>query len=380
MSATLDAIVVGGGVLGATVTYHLARRGARVAVLDRGPGGFSATAGNHGLVWAQDKAPSPYLGLTLRSIRRYPDFARELRDLTGLDIEYARPGGLSYSLSEADLAARAAFIAEQSRTRGFAAEMLDARALHDLEPLAGPAVAGGSFCPLDGHANPLALARALHAGIARLGGGIHRRWEGTAIEALGGGGWVVGSAEGPLAAPVLVLAAGVGIERLARLVGLNLPVRPQRGQILVSEPLPPVLRHPSVPARQTRSGNLLLGATHEEVGFDAASTAEGIRQVAASAQRYFPFVARVALVRAWGALRPLSPDGLPILEQPAGWPGFFVVSSHSGITLCPVVGEAVAEWVSAGQRPSFLPVFARSRFRARDPGAIEPAPAGLSLE
>ena len=380
MSATLDAIVVGGGVLGATVTYHLARRGARVAVLDRGPGGFSATAGNHGLVWAQDKAPSPYLGLTLRSIRRYPDFARELRDLTGLDIEYARPGGLSYSLSEADLAARAAFIAEQSRTRGFAAEMLDARALHDLEPLAGPAVAGGSFCPLDGHANPLALARALHAGIARLGGVIHRRREVTAIEALGGGGWVVGSAEGPLAAPVLVLAAGVGIERLARLVGLNLPVRPQRGQILVSEPLPPVLRHPSVPARQTRSGNLLLGATHEEVGFDAASTAEGIRQVAASAQRYFPFVARVALVRAWGALRPLSPDGLPILEQPAGWPGIFVVTSHSGITLCPAVGQAGAEWVSAGHRPSFLPAFDRFRFRAKDPSAIEPTPAGLSLE
>lgn len=129
MSATLDAVVVGGGVLGATVAYHLARRGARVAVLDQGPGGFNATAGNHGLVWAQDKAPSAYLGLTLRSIARYPDFARDLRDLTGVDIEYERQGGLSYSLSEADLAARAAFIAEQSRTPGFAAEMLDARTL-----------------------------------------------------------------------------------------------------------------------------------------------------------------------------------------------------------------------------------------------------------
>ncbi len=380
MSATLDAVVVGGGVLGATVAYHLARRGARVAVLDQGPGGFNATAGNHGLVWAQDKAPSPYLALTPRSIARYPDFARELRDLTGLDIEYARPGGLYYSLSEADLAARATFIAEQSRTRGFAAEMLDARALHDLEPLAGPAVAGGSFCPLDGHANPLALARALQAGIVRLGGVIHRRREVTSIEARGGGGWVVGSGEGSLAAPVLVLAAGVGLARLAGLVRLNLPVRPQRGQILVSEPLPPVIRHPSVPARQTRSGNLLLGATHEEVGFDAASTAEGIGHVAADAQRYFPWLARVAFVRAWGALRPLSPDGLPVLEQPAGWPGLFVVTSHSGITLCPAVGQAVAEWVSAGHRPSFLPAFDRFRFRAKDPSAIEPTPAGLSLE
>ena len=89
---------------------------------------------------------------------------------------------------------------------------------------------------------------------------------------------------------------------------------------------------------------------------------------------------RVAFVRAWGALRPLSPDGLPILEQPAGWPGIFVVTSHSGITLCPAVGQAMAEWVSAGHRPSFLPAFDRFRFRAKDPGAIEPTPAGLSLE
>jgi len=105
-TGTSAVIVVGGGVLGATTAYHLARRGARVTVMDLGPGGFNATAGNHGLVWAQDKASSPCLGLTLRSIGLYPDFSRELGDLTGVDIEYERPGGLSLSLSEAELAAR----------------------------------------------------------------------------------------------------------------------------------------------------------------------------------------------------------------------------------------------------------------------------------
>lgn len=376
----LDAVVVGAGVLGASVAYHLARRGASVVVLDRGLGGFNATAGNHGLVWAQDKAPAPYLGFTLRSIALYPDFARELRDLTAVEIEYERPGGLYHSLDDGDVVARAAFIARQSLTPGFAAEMLDARALHTLEPLAGPAVVGGSYCALDGHTNPLSLARALHAGIARLGGVVHRGWEVSAIDAPAGGGWVVKGGAGILEAPALVLAAGVGTERLARLVGLEVPVRPQRGQILVSEPLPPLLRHPSVPARQTRSGTLLLGATHEEVGFDASSTEAGIRQVARSAARCFPFLADVALVRGWGALRPLSPDGLPILEQPAGWPGLFVVTSHSGITLCPAIGQAMAEWVGAGRRPPWLPAFDRSRFRSATPGPMAPAPAGLSVE
>ncbi|OGK80987.1 MAG: hypothetical protein A2X52_09325 [Candidatus Rokubacteria bacterium GWC2_70_16] len=167
---------------------------------------------------------------------------------------------------------------------------------------------------------------------------------------------------------------------LERLVGLDVPVRPQRGQILVTEALPPLLRHPSVPARQARSGTLLLGATHEEEGFDAGSTAAGICRVAASTRRYFPFLARVAVLRAWGALRPLSPDGLPILEQPAGWPGLFLVTSHSGITLCPAVGRAVAEWVRVGHRPSGLPFFDRVRFRAGAPGRLEPTPAEVSVE
>ncbi len=358
---SFDVAVVGGGALGASIAYHLVRRGRRVVILDRGPAGFLASFGTFGLVWVQGKTPPAYLAFGMRSARLYPDLAADLRVASAIDIEHEQPGGLHLCLSEEEMEGRQAHMEEQARTPGFEYEMLDAAAVRRLEPHVGPDVVGAAFCPLDGDVNPLALIRAFHRAVVRLGGHIEHGCEVRDVRP-GRGGWIVDADCGIVEAGSVVLAAGLGLPRLARSLGLDVPVRPQLGQLLVTERLPRLLHYPSVPIRQTRVGSILMGTSHDEVGFDKRTTRGGMSHIAAAATRYFPVLRRARVIRAWGCLRPLTPDNLPIFEQPRDHPGLFLVTSHSGIGLAPAIGRAFSDWIIGEARPSWLPQYDRQRF------------------
>jgi glycine/D-amino acid oxidase-like deaminating enzyme len=162
-------------------------------------------------------------------------------------------------------------------------------------------------------------------------------------------------------APRLVLAAGLGNKDLAPLVGLNAPVRPVRGHIVATERVTPVIPL-TQSIRQMPEGGLILGDSQEEAGYDDVVSPRPIRDITARAVRSFPFLRDVNVVRTWAALRVMAPDGLPIYDQSPEFPGAFVASCHSGVTLAGAHAERYAQYVLDGALPAELKRFTGARF------------------
>jgi glycine/D-amino acid oxidase-like deaminating enzyme len=359
-----DVVVVGGGMIGTAIAYGLARLGRKTVLLDEGDVAFRAARGNFGLIWVQGKGDGcpEYAEWTRRSADLWGEFDRELRDLTGIETGYSRPGGIHLCLSEAELEDRSRKMAQMAAAGdgSFQYEMLDHDAAAERMPGLGPTVAGGSYSPLDGHVNPLFLLRALHAGFKAKGGRLHidpvidLRWKGGEVE--------VTTVTHALSAEKLVLAAGLGSPALASNVGLTVPALPQRGQILVTEKLKPFLHFPTIYARQTAEGSVLLGDSHEDVGLDDGTKTGVLRDISARACRIFPFLKDARVVRAWGALRVLTPDGLPVYDQSRDCPGVFSASAHSGVTLAAAHALDFAGIVARGELPASLAALSERRF------------------
>lgn len=361
----VDTLVLGGGVVGMAIAYGLATSGERVRLLDEGDDAFRAARGNFGLVWVQGKGLEnlDYARWSMAAARRWPDFARELAALTGIDVGLSQIGGLMMCLDDAELAARAARVASLKEALGvdYPYAVLGPGDLRKISPWTGPDVVGAVFSPLDGHVNPLRLLRALVKGFQVRGGEMVAGVHVDRIEHRAGAFHVrAGGAEH--VAGRVVLAAGLGNRDLAPMAGLNAPVRPNRGQILVSERMQPFLRHPSLYVRQTDEGVVQIGDTHEDVGFDDGTSLEKLAGIAKRAVRCFPVLANVNVVRTWGALRVLTPDGFPIYQASNDCPGAFVVTCHSGITLASMHAGPLVNWIRGGDAPPDIRTFKSERF------------------
>ncbi len=343
-----------------------------MTILDEGDVAHRASRGNFALVWVQGKGSSGsgggtisphYADWTLRSADLWPAFAAELSAETGIDTGHARPGGFALSLDEAELDARAAELRRLHNQAPASArvEVLDRQAIRAALPFVGPDVVGGTFCAADGHVNSLRVFRALHEA-ARLRGATYRPNAGVESIRPVTGGFAIKTAAGEIRARRIVLAAGLGNARLAPMVGLHAPVRPERGQIMVTEKLAPFLHHPIVNIRQTDEGGVMIGDSKEDTGLDDRGGLAVMAAIANRAQRLFPVLAQARIVRSWAALRVMSPDGLPIYERSATHPGAWLATCHSGVTLAAAHARLLAAAIAADTWPAALAPFTASRF------------------
>jgi glycine/D-amino acid oxidase-like deaminating enzyme len=363
-TATFDAAVIGGGLVGGAIAWGLARAGAATALIDEGDVAFRAARGNFGLVWVQSKGDNrpEYAHWTRRSAELWPGLAASLADETGVDVGLAQPGGLHFCLSEAEMEARGALINRMhNQSGGIGARLLSRAEVQDMVPGLGPEVRGASYSPADGHASPLYLLRALHAGLIGRGGRYLPGRTVERIEPAPGSFTIVCGAERFVSAK-LVIAAGLGSRRLAPMAGLDMPVDPLRGQIMVTERMQRFLDMPTVFIRQTAEGSVMVGDSHEDVGFDNGTTPAVLQDIARRSVATFPALADKQIVRAWGALRVMTPDGFPIYEQSARFPGAFAATCHSGVTLAGAHALALAPAIAAGALPPALDSFASDRF------------------
>jgi glycine/D-amino acid oxidase-like deaminating enzyme len=362
--------VVGGGLVGAAVAYGAARAGMRVRVLDQGDVAFRASRGNFGLVWVQSKGGKlpRYARWSRDAVKLWPALQQELLELTGVDASLRQPGGFWLGFSDADMRARFDLLDGLNRTVGeIPFQIMDPSELRHYFPGIGPAVAGGSFCPLDGHANPLMLLHGLHAGLRHKGAEVITGVNVAQIryDAANGLFDVVAGDGQHWKSERLVLAAGLGNAQLAPQVGLHAPVTSTRGQVLITERLKPFLNYPTNKVRQTCEGTVQIGSTSEDVGLDDGTTTEKIEWLARRAVATFPALARARLVRAWGALRPLTPDGYPIYQASTSCPGAYLVTSHSGVSLAAAHSFVIGPWTCGHtETPPEFDVFLGDRFSA----------------
>ena len=347
-----DAIVVGGGLVGSAIAYGLVRAKLKCVILDEGDGALRASRGNFGLVWVQGKgsgAPA-YADWTMESASAWPDFAAELTETTGINLSLSQNGGIDLCLSEEEFEERDRKLATLALHQNgrFRYQMMDRSELAAHLPAVGPDVVGGSYSEHDGHVSPLYTLRALQAAFIAEGGEIRNNAQVERIKPEPGA-FTLHTHSGVLSCGKLVLAAGLGNADLAASVGLNQPVYPLKGQILVTERMDRFLDLPTVHVRQTGEGSVMLGDSHEEAGFDTRSTPAVIQDIADRARRYFPQLHRARIVRTWGALRIMTPDGLPIYDQSEAFPGAFAASCHSGVTLAAAHAKTLAKYIARGQ-------------------------------
>lgn len=358
-----DLIVIGGGLVGGAVAWGAARLGAAVALLDEGDVAFRAARGNFGLVWVQGKGAGmpPYAHWTRRSAELWPELAAQLAGATGVDVSLRQNGGLAFCFSDAEYAAREELIARMhNESGGSDIRMIDRAELRAMVPGIGDSVVGASYCPADGHANPLKTLRSLQAGLAGFGGDYlpGRTVDGIDYDC----GFTVRVGAERFLAGRVVIAAGLGSRRLAPMVGLSMPVNPLKGQIVVTERLAPLLDYATHVIRQTDEGSVMMGDSKEDVGFDVRTTTPVMRDIAARNLAALPALRDANIVRVWGALRVMTPDGFPIYEQSRSHPGAFSATCHSGVTLAGAHALALAPAVMAGELPPALAAFNAGRF------------------
>lgn len=360
-----DYVVIGGGVVGLSVAWGLLGRGRSVVVIDGGDGGFRASRGNFGLIWVQGKGlhEPRYARWTLGSADLWAGFAAELEAETGLDLRRQQDGGYDFFFSDEDLAARSSDLDRLRLALGgeYPFEVLGNNALRREEPEVGPNVAGAILHHRDGHVNPLRLLRALAMAVRKRGAQVLVGE--TVQDVVRRDLFRVTCLSGQvIEAPRVVLAAGLGAATLGPKLGFKAPVRPQRGQVLVTEKLPPLLRRPSGIIRQVDEGGVQIGDSNEEVGPDDSTTTDVMARIAARAVRVLPRLAQAQMVRAWGALRIMSPDGLPIYQHSASMPGASLVTCHSGITLSAAHARLIPGWLEQLPDAPNLEVFGEARF------------------
>ncbi|WP_024816444.1 FAD-dependent oxidoreductase [Methylopila sp. 73B] len=366
MRQDYDFAVLGGGLVGAATAYGLVRQGLKVLMLDEGDVAKRASRGNFALVWVQNKGLGmpAYAGWTRRSSDAWVGFAPELEETAGFRIFHRRTGGYHLALSDDELTRRAAMIQRLHNQPGVGpseVEVLEGDEVRRRLPEAGPEVAGGTFSPLDGDVNSLKLFRALHEAFRRLGGTYRSDALVDAVEP-GGDGFGLATRVGRFSAGRIVLAAGLGNARLGSMVGMDVPVRPLRGQLLVTEKTEPFLDVPVSTVRQTDEGGVMIGDSQEEADTHDAMR-QGIMSVMADrAVRMFPRLGGLNVVRTWSALRVMSRDGFPIYDQSAAHPGCFVATCHSGVTLAAAHAEFLAPAIAAGALPSEFEDFSLRRF------------------
>ncbi len=360
--------IVGGGVVGLSVALGLLLAGRRVHVLDGADSDARASQGNFGLVWGQGKGWdfAPYARWTSDALAAWPDFARTLADLSGLDVALDQSGGFEFFTDPAEMEEFAAMLAQQQGHLGnrFSHEILSGDDLRAQIPGIGPKVVGASFSRLDGHVNPLRFLRALRRAVMAAGGRVEMS---APVAPITGGGFDVMMLSGQkLRSQKVILCAGLGSAPLATGLGFATQIRPQRGELLITEKLRDRLPFLSSTIRQVDEGGVQIGGTKADAGMDDSETLDVMSGLARHAVTVFPALSDVRVIRAWGALRVMSPDGYPVYARSAQYPGACLVTCHSGVTLAPLHASVLAEWIGETSAAPDLEAFDEDRFTISD--------------
>jgi glycine/D-amino acid oxidase-like deaminating enzyme len=369
LPASADVVVIGGGVIGASIAYHLAKRKVDVVLLEKGDAASGSSGACGGTIFLQTKSPGKHLELALQSSRRFVHLEQEL----GAGFEYQRHGGMIIVERDEEMLTMEQFV-EKQNSIGLDVSLLDPKQARELEPALSEKILGATFSPMDAQVNPMFLTFAFLKAAQGLGAKILTNTRATGFQRTSHCVKSVKTDKGEIHTGTVVNAGGVYAAEIGALLDLEIPVRPRRGQLLVTETIGPIISHCMLSAQYiaakfnpalaqkgggisiepTASGNFVLGSTREFVGFDKRVTPEKLLHIAKNVGSIIPCLKNLNIIRAFAGLRPYTPDGLPILGTVAGLGGFVMAAGHEGdgIALSPVTGEIIAQLI-VEDKPDF---------------------------
>jgi glycine oxidase len=374
-----DVVIVGAGVIGLSIAWRAAARGLEVTLVDPEPAGGAShvAAGMLTPVSELTYGEEPLLHLGVASRNAYPEFVAELEELTGLDTGHRHDGLLEVAFDGDDLAVLDDVRRFQSAL-GVRTEALNGRECRRLEPMLAPAVRGGLFAPDDGSIDPRRLTAALLAAATKLGVRLVRARVAEVIVEKDRAEGVRLEDGSELRAAQTLLAAGCETHRIGGLPPDLVPTaRPVKGQVIrlrgtgpytevpfINRTVRAMVKGSSIYLVPRRDGEIVLGATQEEQGYDTTVTAGGIWELLRDAREILPGITELEFTEVKAGLRPGSPDNAPVLGHTA-LPGLLLATGHfrNGILLTPITATAMAAVLVGDTPPEVIAPFTPGRFR-----------------
>lgn len=367
-TATASAIVIGGGVIGCSIGYHLAKSGIDATILERGEIGMEASNAASGILSSLFGNPTdPYTLLVNTSLSMFHELAPELAEASGIDIELVQCGELELALSEDEAQILRAAVTEGG-WRSSEAQWLDAQAVREMEPTLSDSIAGALFMPEVCRVNNQRLSAAYARSAERRGATVREHAEvvGMVRSGLRISGVRLHNEE--ILADHVIIAAGSWSRTIAEVLGSHVPVRPVRGVNLNLQPVGRAINtviHGGWGLLVPRNdGSVIAGATVEEAGYDNRVTAGAVQDIMNMAELLVPSLRDARFNCALAGLRPGSPDDAPMLGAVPGWQGLHVATGHfrSGILLSAITGKLIADHIT-GEKPDLIEHFSPRRFR-----------------
>ena len=381
-----DVIVIGGGIIGCSVAWQLSKLGKSVLVLERKDVASGSAGATDGVVGYHTEKPGKQMDLAVQSIAMFRNLGRDL----GEEIEYGFQAGGMQPVEDKMQWDILSEIVEQQRKSGVDIRMISTEEARRIEPQLSPDIYGALYSPTGGKVNPLKLTMAYARAAKRLGARNQTETEVTGFIREDGAVKGVETNKGPFRADVVVDACGAWAGKVAALLGLDLPIKPRKGQLAVTEPVGPFMKATlqcarynvikfrpdavtdpavkrlgaSLSIEQTHEGGMIIGGTREFADYEGENTFEAVEVMLKRAARFFPALKNVAVIRFFSGFRPFTPDGMPLLGPVRGVPGFYMAAGHEGdgIALSPITGKLVAEQIVFGESSYNIDAFSPNRF------------------
>ncbi len=369
-----DVVIIGGGIVGCSCAYYLSQMGVKVHLVDKGAVGSGASKAGmmHIVTWEE---PEIHLKLAKRSKELYKQLSQELM----IDINYRETGSIAIVEKPESMGTFGEMVTHLN-TLGVKGHMVTGPELVKMEPNIAPDVAGGAYFDDDGQVNPLYACLALTQAARQCGAVIDPFNEVTGFElnpeknAVG----AVLTKNGRIPTKAVVIAAGAWSGEIGRMLGLMIPIKPRKGTLVVTVPVPDDLINckvilaagymDSVKAgassgvavaanvQQAKNGNLLLGSSRQFVGFDGSVDPMVVASMLQRCLRFFPALAEISAIRTWAGFRPYTPDLLPIISPVEQVAGLYIAAGHEGIGITegPVTGKVISQLITG--RPTDVPL------------------------
>ena len=377
MQPATDVVIIGGGIIGCAIAYHLCKLGVEVTVVDAGEIGAEASSAAAGLLAPLGSlaGPGPLADLLLASCSMFPALVPELEEASGVSLAYERSGSLRVARNPKNVAnLRKRMKAWQPL--GLEMQWLTGDEARQREPLLAPDTTAAIYAPEESQIKAPQVVKAFAQAAAKLGAKLWPHNKVIGMEFRQNKVTKIRFARGEeIVCRHVIVATGAWTGDLEAMLDISLPVAPQRGQILsLKQPVPslPSLRHiifgEAIYLAPKNDGTIVVGATKEDVGFEKQLTASGVAWLLTTAERLLPGLAGATIDQMWSGLRPKTPDYLPILGKAPNWQNVTLAAGHGsiGIALSAITGWSIAELVTTGNVPEMLVPFSVERFKEDD--------------